>query len=209
MPFVNRFPLDESGCCTLCRLGLQGFDAVYSYGSYEGPMRELIHLYKYGGVVPLAHYFGGLLSLALPREQRFDAIVPMPLHWRKRWQRGFNQSELLAREIARRWDVPVRHLLRRKRATVPQAGLTNAKRRANVQGAFALRRAGDLTGQRILLVDDVITTGATASACGRLLRRAGAAQITVLAVARTDRRLALTDFPSPKSAAAAAGGTPD
>ena len=68
MPFVNRFPLDETGRCGLCRLGLQGFDAVYSYGSYEGTLRELVHLFKYGGVRPLARTFGKFLAQALPRE---------------------------------------------------------------------------------------------------------------------------------------------
>ena len=71
MPFVNRFPLDETGRCALCRLGLQGFDAVYSYGSYEGTLRELVHLFKYGGVRPLARTFGKFLAQALPREASF------------------------------------------------------------------------------------------------------------------------------------------
>jgi ComF family protein len=207
MPFVNRFPLDESGRCALCRLGVQGFDAVYSYGSYEDSLRRLIHLFKYEGVQPLAQRFGDWLALALPREQNFDVIVPMPLHWIKRWQRGFNQSDLLAREIGKRWQVPVRTVVRRKKSTTPQAGLTNAKRRANVSGAFAVRRGISLKGQRVLLVDDVITTGATARACALALKRAGAKHVAVLALARTDRRLSLEDFAIPKSAATAAGST--
>jgi ComF family protein len=204
MPFVNRFPLDETGRCALCRLGLQGFDAVYSYGSYEGTLRELVHLFKYGGVTPLAGAFGRFLIQALPRETSFDVIVPMPLHWFKQWQRGFNQSDLLAREIGKKWNVPVRNLVRRKKATHPQAGLTNAKRRANVQGAFKITRGRPLAGMRVLLVDDVVTTGTTASACARVLKRAGAAHVALVALARTDRRqaveLAFT------TAATAAGG---
>jgi ComF family protein len=191
MPFVNRFPLDETGRCALCRLGLQSFDAVYSYGSYEGSLRELIHLFKYGGVRPLAGSFGGLMLQALPRETAFDVIVPMPLHWIKQWRRGFNQSADLAREIGRKWNVPVRSLIRRKKATRPQAGLTNAKRRANMQGAFTITRGKPLAGLRVLLVDDVVTTGATASACARVLKRAGAAHVALLALARTDRRQAV------------------
>lgn len=190
MPFVNRFPLDESGRCALCRLGLQGFDAVYSYGSYEGTLRELVHLFKYSGMRPLSRTFGRFLTQALPRETSFDVIVPMPLHWLKQWQRGFNQADLLAREIGKKWGVPVRNVIRRKRATSPQAGLTNAKRRANVRGAFKIAR-GDLQGRRVLLVDDVVTTGATASACARVLKRAGAAHVALLALARTDRRAAV------------------
>jgi ComF family protein len=191
MPFVNRFPLDETGRCGMCRLGLRGFDAVYSYGSYEGSLRELIHLFKYNGVRPLAGTFGKFLAQALPRETGFDVIVPMPLHWFKQWQRGFNQSEILAREIGKKWNVPVRSLVRRKKATRPQAGLTNAKRRANMQGAFRMMRGKPLAGMRVLLVDDVVTTGATAGACARVLKRAGAAQVALLALARTDRRQAV------------------
>jgi ComF family protein len=128
---------------------------------------------------------------ALPREAGFDVIVPMPLHWFKQWQRGFNQADLLAREIGRKWGVPVRHVIRRRRATSPQAGLTNAKRRANVRGAFRVARGKPLQGMRVLLVDDVVTTGATASACARVLKRAGAAHVALLALARTDRRAAV------------------
>ena len=191
MPFVNRFPLDETGRCGLCRLGLQGFDAVYSYGSYEGTLRELVHLFKYAGVRPLGRTFGRFLDQALPRETTFDVIVPMPLHWFKQWQRGFNQSDILAREIGKKWNVPVRNVIRRKKATRPQAGLTHAKRRLNMSGAFRIPRGRSLAGMRVLLVDDVVTTGATASACARVLKRAGAAQVALLALARTDRRQAV------------------
>lgn len=141
----------------------------------------------------------------LPREERFDAIVPMPLHWRRRWERGFNQSELLAREIGWRWNAPVRKIVRRVKSTVPQAGLTNAKRRLNVAGAFEARGNARLKGARVLLVDDVLTTGATAAACARALKRAGARHVALLAVARTDRRGAIQNFESKTPAAFAAG----
>jgi len=206
-PFLSAYPLDERGLCALCRMGLEGYDAVYAYGSFEGPLRQLIHLLKFQGVKPLARPLGKLAMSALPREQQFDQIVPMPLHWRRRWKRGFNQAELLAREVARCWGVPVRNAVRRRKFTTPQTGLTNAKRRANVTGAFAVRRGTHLDGARILLVDDVITTGATASACAAALKRAGAAHVTVLALARTDRRTVLSFLEDRRSAlkAAAAG----
>jgi ComF family protein len=188
-PFVNPFPLDENGLCALCRLGAKNFDAVYTYGSYEGTLRELLHLYKYNGMRPLSRTFGEMLKRSLPREQTFDMIVPMPLHWTKLWSRGFNQAELLAREVGNTWNVPVRDIVRRRKATAVQAGLTNSKRRLNVQGAFRIQRGKTLSGMHVLLVDDVLTTGATASACARVLKRAGAARVTVLALARTDRRL--------------------
>jgi len=187
-PFVNRAPLDDSGVCALCRLGVNGFDQVYSFGAYDGTLRKLIHVFKFDGVRTLQRPLGDLLARALPRELGFDAIVPMPLHWRRRWSRGFNQAELLAKEIGRRWGVPVRNLVRRKKATIPQAGLTSAQRRKNVQGAFAIKPGMRLDGKRVLLIDDVLTTGATASACARVLKRAGAAHVTFLALARRDRR---------------------
>lgn len=190
-PFLNPFPLDEQGQCGLCRRGLTGFDAAYSFGSYEGELRQLIHLFKYGRIQTLARPLGKLLLIALPREKSFDLIVPMPLHWTKRWQRGFNQSELLAREVSRRWNVPLRRLVRRIRFTAAQAGLTNAKRRDNVAGAFRARNGA--AGKRVLLIDDVMTTGATAGACALALKRAGAAHVTLLTLARVDRRLVAVD----------------
>jgi ComF family protein len=202
---VNRAPLDESGRCALCRLGLNGFDQVYSFGAYEGSLRQLIHLFKFEGIQTLRRPLGRFLALALPRETSFDAIVPMPLHWRRRWKRGFNQSDLLAREIARRWQVPIRRLARRKKATAPQAGLTSAQRRLNVRGAFEVKRGHRLDGMRLLLVDDVLTTGATASACARALKRAGAARVSFLALARRDRRTAVRDLEQAGAAAAGSG----
>lgn len=187
-PFLNRFPLDEQGCCALCRNGLRGFDAAYSFGAYEGALRQLIHLFKYAGVQTLAKPLGEYLTRALPREQRFDALVPMPLHWLRRWRRGFNQAELLAREVSRRCGIPILKAVRRVRATRSQAGLSNSARRQNVVGAFRVRRGARVEGLRVLLVDDVMTTGATAAACARALKRAGAAHVALLVVARVDRR---------------------
>ena len=191
-PFQNRFPLDLEGRCALCRAGARGFDAAYCFGFYEGALRELIHLYKYGGMKPLAKPLGEYLSRALPLDEGFDAVVPMPLHWRRRFERGFNQAALIASQVARRRKIPVLHAVRRVRATRTQTGLTNAKRRDNVSGAFRVgRRAGrgrSLEGLRILLVDDVMTTGATASACGSVLKKAGAKSVTLLTLARVDRR---------------------
>jgi ComF family protein len=201
---MNRFPLDEEGRCALCRNGLRAFDAAYCFGSYEGTLRQLIHVYKYGGVRTLARPFGALLSTALPREQRYDLVVPVPLHWLRKWRRGFNQSELLAREIGRRCGIPVRNALRRVRATRAQAGLSNTRRRHNVQAAFDVRGGAPLTGLRILLIDDVMTTGSTATACAAALKRAGAAKVSLLTVARVDRRFGAA---TPAAAKSMAGGT--
>jgi len=189
-PFQNGFPLDSEGRCALCRGGLRGFDAAYCFGAYEGTLRELIHLYKYGRVRTLWQPLAGLLAAALPLDERFDAVTPVPLHWRKQWQRGFNQSDLLARAIARRRGIPVVAALRRTRATQPQAGLSNTRRRSNVAAAFRCRRgAQTLAGKRVLLIDDVMTTGSTAAACARALKQAGAAGVVLLTLARVDRRM--------------------
>ena len=190
-PFLNRYPLDAEGRCGLCRGGLRRFDAAYCYGAYEGVLRQLIHLLKYGKVKTLAVPLGDLLTSALPPDERFDAVTAVPLHWRREWQRGFNQSDALARVLARRCEIPAVSVLKRVRATATQAGLSNSMRRRNVAAAFAPRRraAGLVTGKNILLIDDVMTTGSTAASCALALKRAGAARVVLATVARVDRRL--------------------
>jgi ComF family protein len=187
-PFRNPFPLDSHGVCALCRAGIQGFDRAASFGYYDDALRGLIHLLKYSGMRPLAPVLSRLLDRALPREDRYDFVVPVPLHWRRRWSRGFNQSELLAQGIASRRGIPLLNALARVKATAIQAGLTSAGRRRNMSGAFRLRPGAALRGKRILLVDDVFTTGATAGACARVLKSAGASSVTLLTLARADRR---------------------
>jgi ComF family protein len=187
-PFANEFPLDETGVCTACRSGLRGFDRAASFGFYEGTLRTLIHLFKYSGMRPLAGPLAGFLNKALPVDVRYDAVVPVPLHWRKKWQRGFNQSELLAAAVAKRRGVPLLKALRRKRPTAVQASLAIAGRRRNVAGAFVTRPDAELKGKRILLIDDVMTTGATAGACAAALKRGGATSVSLLTLARVDRR---------------------
>ena len=114
-------------------------------------------------------------------------LVPVPLHWRRRWRRGFNQAEMLARGVGRRHGLPVRpRRLVRVRATPPQQGDADARRR-NVRDAFAVRRTGNgSVGRRLLLVDDVFTTGATANACAAALLTAGAGAVGVLTLARVE-----------------------
>ena len=196
-PFHNRFPLDDEGRCALCRSGLRGFDAAYSFGFYDGVLRQLIHLYKYRKVRTLAGPLGDLLLRALPRDEAFDCVTPVPLHWRKRWQRGFNQADLLARWIAWRTGIPRTRLLRRLRFTASQSSLSNTSRRRNVSAAFACRRPDRAVGRKILLIDDVMTTGSTAAACALALKRAGAARVVLLTLARADRRFMFSRGPVP------------
>lgn len=174
--------------CARCRRGRQPFAAGASLGPYEGTLRIVLHELKYAGRRRAA----GRLAEALLEEPAArailatsDVLVPVPLHPRRLRERGFNQAALLAGEIARRVgrkacpDVLVRRL-----DTVPQAGLTAALRRRNVEGAFAVRRRASVAGRTVVLVDDVLTTGATASACAGRLREAGASEVRLLTVAR-------------------------
>ena len=188
-PFVNAFPLDADGVCTVCRSGLRGFEGAYCVAAYEGAFRKLIHVYKYERVQALRAPLSQMLATAVPRDASFDVVTCVPLHWTRRYRRGFNQSALLALDIARRWGVPYASTLRRRRPTPSQAGLTDARRRMNVTGAFRLRPRAAVRGQRVLLVDDVMTTGATAHACAAALRRGGARSVVLLTLARVDRRL--------------------
>ncbi|MEZ5402582.1 MAG: ComF family protein [Bryobacteraceae bacterium] len=184
----------------LCRLGGRPYDEAWSYGAYEGTLRSLVHLLKYERIPTLAEPLGALLARALPRDRRFDVIVPVPMHWRRRWMRGFNQAELLAAEVARRTGMPVAKILSRESRPV-QAGLSSAERRRNAAGAFAARRLDAVAGSRVLLVDDVLTTGSTVAACARVLKRAGAVRVSVLTLARADRRFGREALIGPQLAA--------
>jgi ComF family protein len=190
-PFQNAFPLDPQGRCAICRSGARGFDAAYSFAAYEGVMRQLIHLYKYARIKTLARPLSDLLVRAMPLDESFDAIVPVPLHWFRKWRRGFNQSALLAQALSRRTGIPVRNALKRARSTRAQAGLSNRARRENVTRAFHAR---PVVGKRILLIDDVMTTGSTGAACAIALKRAGASRVALLTLARADRRLSVSQL---------------
>jgi ComF family protein len=182
---------------------LANFDSAYSFGSYEGPLQQLIHLFKYAKVESLAGPLGRLLMQALPLDSNFDLIMAMPLHWRKRWERGFNQAELLAEPVARRYGMRLATNLRRARYTKSQAGLSEPARRENLRGSFRVHRPEQLAGKRVLVIDDVFTTGATLRAAAAVLKSAGAAHVSALTLARVDR--AISTRSALKSAAAAWG----
>jgi ComF family protein len=151
-------------------------------GAYEGSLRAIVHALKYDGRRSLAVPLGLLMrSHCESVLDTADLLVPVPLHRRRRRQRGFNQAEAIARGIG---GVPVRRLLRRTRATPSQTDLPAARRHANVRGAFRLARGTDVKGLRLVLVDDVCTTGATLESCARVLREAGAADVRAITAAR-------------------------
>ena len=166
-----------------------------AYGSYDGALRELVHLLKYNGVRPAAGSMGRMLAEPVSvLEPEFGQtpvlVVPVPLYSRKRSARGFNQAELIAlaalKGIAQRERLELAsHILLRTRETHSQIGLTSHQRRENLRGAFKVSRPQQVTGREVLLVDDVYTTGTTATECARVLRRAGADKVWVATVART------------------------
>jgi ComF family protein len=155
---------------------------------YDDVARTLVHALKYQDRTDLAPVMGRWMARA-GREltEGADMLIPVPLHWRRAWRRRYNQSGALARVIARQSGIEVKtELLRRVRATEQQIGLSRAQRATNVQGAFQVsaKMQSELQGRRIVLIDDVLTSGATADACARALLRAKAAQVDLLVFAR-------------------------
>jgi ComF family protein len=155
---------------------------------YDGVARALVHALKYGDRLDLAPTIGRWMAQAgRPLLDEADGLVPVPLHWRRLWARRFNQSATLAGVIAQASGVPVLHdALKRVRATPQQVGLSRSERASNVQGAFRVPADGKaaVLGKRLVLVDDVLTTGATVDTCARVLLRAGARSVDVLVFAR-------------------------
>jgi len=164
------------------------YDRARAAVRYDDVAGSLVHQFKYGDRLDLAPMMGRWMARA-GRELLVDAhaLIPVPLHWRRLWARRFNQSATLAGVISDLCGVPVIHGgLNRVRATPQQVGLTKTARADNVQGAFQVpaERKAAITGRRLVLVDDVLTSGATVDACARALLRAGAGHIDVLVFAR-------------------------
>ncbi len=176
-----------SAVCGACRRRRPAFTWGRSATLYDAAVREALHAFKFSGKTALAAPLGDLLvevcASGLPVAP--DLVVPVPLHRARERERGFNQAGLLARRVARRLGAPLgTRALRRVRSTRAQADLGGAERRTNVRGAFAARTAAALAGRHVLLVDDVLTTGATVSECARVLIDAGALTVGALTVAR-------------------------
>ncbi len=202
---------DGALLCGMCQRIEPVFHRAAAYGSYDAGMRDLIHLLKYEHVRPAAEVLGRMLAEViadfadefedphLPKAGRCGApsgsstpslplVIPVPLHKAKLRQRGFNQSELMARAALKQHpaalELKLDAVLVRVKETASQTGLTPHQRRENMRGAFAVLRPSAVSGRDILLIDDVFTTGTTASECARVLRRAGAARVFVATAAR-------------------------
>lgn len=187
-PFVG---LPDGLACAACRAAPPPYAWARAVAAYRDGMRAAILALKFGPrpavARPLATLLGeaGARLLPAPPAECVDALVPVPLHPTRAAERGFNQAELLAAPCARRWGLPLLgRALVRTRPTVPQTDLDPEARRANVAGAFAVRRPAVVAGLRLLLVDDVLTTGATVAAAARALQSGGAAAVGVLVLAR-------------------------
>ncbi len=182
---------DLQGGCAACRGQSLGFDAALAFGPYEGPLRTLCLQLKHEENAWLAPWLSKLLV-----EARREAIaqlpsdtwvVPVPLHWWRELRRGYNQSEALARGLARQLGLPVCKPLRRPLATRQLAAMGPTERREVMHHAFRVRHHPRLSGRTVLLVDDVLTTGATCGAAARVLKQAGAARVVAIVFGRTER----------------------
>jgi ComF family protein len=186
LPFVSREGEDHT--CSECLTERKYFRKARAFGIYQGALMEAIHQLKYGGKTSLSK---PLSTLAKETFYRFwdasstDLLLPVPLHIKRLRERGFNQTHLVNKKWARLEGIPFDGLtLSRSRWTEPQTSLARAERRKNVKGAFSLLHPDRVKGVRILLVDDVFTTGATVNECSKVLMKAGAESVDVLTLAR-------------------------
>jgi ComF family protein len=186
VPFAVEDGIDHP--CGPCLTARPPFTRARSASRFEGTVQELVHRFKYGKKIHLARPLGLLTARALvdfSKEAGSDFIVPVPLHRKRLRERGFNQSQLLGRVLAKQWSIPLSvNNLRRVRWTEPQVGLPASERERNVRGAFAVADYARFREKRLLLVDDVYTTGSTVEECARTLKRAGASEVCVITVAR-------------------------
>jgi len=187
VPFATENGIDHP--CGHCLTTRRPFAGARAAARFEGPLQELIHRFKYGKKIHLSRPLGLLTATALGDfhpARSADYIVPVPLHRKRLRARGFNQSQLIGQVLAKSWGIPLSvNNLRRIRWTDPQTGLSAAERERNIRGAFAVVAPNRLAGKRLLLVDDVYTTGSTITECAKYLLQSGAKEVHVVTVARS------------------------
>ena len=186
IPFKTA--LNTIHTCAQCLRRTPAFDQALAAGKFSENLRKAIHTFKYSGRGDLARPLTRFMALELDPPffpPQTELILPVPLHWRRLRERGFNQALVLARELfADHKDRISFDLLVRTRWTEPQINFSGAERRRNVRHAFAVTDPGKIKGKSVMLVDDVFTTGATANECARVLKKAGAETVLVLTLAR-------------------------
>ena len=174
--------------CRLCRDNFFAFDVARSFGSYNEALKKAILLLKFEEVTCLGGWFASQLAVLVncePEEFRADVVVPVPLHPDRQRERGYNQAELIARPLARKLHLKLgSYLLTRTRPRPPRLVLSRKEHWDSVRGAYATREGLRVDKLRILLIDDVMTTGATLDSCARALKKSGAAAVLGLTVAR-------------------------
>lgn len=179
-------PLQEGRPCAFCASPMmKPIEAAFTPYRFGGETRQLIHQLKFNACGEATPLLSQAMADALPRRD-FDCIVPVPLHRARLRQRGFNQALLLAQALSARTGIPVRELLRRDRYHTPQSRTSMKRRAENVRGAFSC--PGDAAGRRVLLLDDVRTTGSTACACAQALLDAGAESVSLCVCAVVYRK---------------------
>ena len=188
-PFPSQASLDaRSPQCFACRRGLYAFDAARSYGAYSDEMVKAITLLKYHRLTRLGGWFAKKLRTTAEATsilRATDVLVPVPLHPARRRERGYNQTELIAKPLGRLLQIPLdAGVLVRTKPRPPQLFLSRRERWLSVRGAYEIREASRIDKRRVLLIDDVFTTGATLDACARALKKAGAKSVVGLTVAR-------------------------
>ncbi|MFZ0213779.1 MAG: ComF family protein [Candidatus Acidiferrales bacterium] len=188
-PFVSEVALEAAEpLCFACRRGVYAFERARSYGEYNDPMARAISLLKYEKLTRLGGWFAARLEERIRSEPEIfsaDVAVPVPLHPARLRERGYNQAELIARPLARKLKLPLgSYLLVRTRPRPARLLLSRRERWLTVRGAYEIRKGARVDNLRVLLVDDVFTTGATLDACARALKAAGAKTVTGLTVAR-------------------------
>ncbi|MBW2109643.1 MAG: ComF family protein [Deltaproteobacteria bacterium] len=175
--------------CLECLTRQWYFEKARAFGLYQGSLLEAIHRFKYGGKLSLARPLSSLMRRTFEtfwEKESVDMVVPVPLHRRRLRKRGFNQAYLLGSGVTGKNGIVLDgRALYRRRKTEPQTGLSREQRQKNIRRAFAVRWPERVQDRKILLVDDVFTTGATADACAQVLMEAGAARVDVLTLART------------------------
>src|SRR5438067_1786105 len=174
--------------CANCAHRTIYFDAAVAAYRGRGIVRQIIHDFKYGRQIHLRHLVARWLYGAFDNERlrgrTFDMIVPVPLHPTRQRERGFNQASLLAELLTAQISIPCKPVLKRVRYTTTQTALDRAERMENLHNAFRLRRNANVRGLRVLLIDDVLTTGSTLSECARTLKRSGAISVYAATAAR-------------------------